>query len=142
MTFLFTDIERSARHWDQSAEPIRQGLGMHGRLLYQVSQDYGGWEFKHTGDGVIAASTPQAIVEAATAAQRDLTLPPRLGVSTGEVAARDDDYFSPAFNHEDWAISAGHGGQIFVTNATLSIAGPLSWLRWTVRAGIPDLRFC
>ncbi len=50
--------------------------------------------FKHTGDGVCAAfESPRAAVDAAVDAQRELELPVRMGIATGEAELRDGDYF-------------------------------------------------
>jgi class 3 adenylate cyclase len=60
---------------------------------------HGGWLFKHTGDGVCAASTSAtAAVVAAVDAQGLLGLPVRMGLATGEVEQRGEDYFGPALN--------------------------------------------
>jgi len=48
--------------------------------------------FKHTGDGVCAAfSSPTSAVDAAVTAQRQLQLPVRIGIATGEAEVREAD---------------------------------------------------
>ena len=122
VTFLFTDIVHSALKWDREPDAMRRALAEHDAILRRAIEDRDGWLFKHTGDGVIAAfATPRGAVDAAAAAQRELPLPVRMGISTGEVEFRDDDYFGPALNHAERAMAAGHGGQILVTAATAGI---------------------
>ena len=54
MTFLFTDIEGSTRHWEADPEGMRSALAAHDELLRAAIEGEGGWVFKHTGDGVSA----------------------------------------------------------------------------------------
>jgi class 3 adenylate cyclase len=90
VTFLFTDIVQSTRRWDTEPEAMRRALAEHDAVLRRAIEDRNGWLFKHTGDGVIAAfAAPRGAVDAAIAAQRELPLPVRMGISTGEVEARD-----------------------------------------------------
>ena len=122
VTFLFTDIVQSAQRWDRDPDVMGRDLAEHDAILRRVIEDLEGWLFKHTGDGIIAAfAAPRAAIEAAVAAQDELALPVRMGISTGEVEARDGDYFGPALNHAERAMAAGHGGQILVTAATAGI---------------------
>src|SRR5215470_9887002 len=57
LTFLFTDIEGSVRLWDQHPQAMSATLARHDALLRDVIEAYGGYIFKHTGDGVLAAFT-------------------------------------------------------------------------------------
>ena len=83
---------------------------------------YGGFLFKHTGDGVCAAfSSPRSAVEAAVAAQRRLQLPVRMGIATGEAELRDGDYFGTVVNRAARVMAAGHGGQILVAESTAGL---------------------
>ena len=88
VTFLFTDVEGSTRRWEADAEAMRAALAAHDELLRSAIAGHGGWLFKHTGDGVCAAfASPRSAVDAAVAAQRELQLPVRMGLATGEAAA-------------------------------------------------------
>jgi predicted ATPase len=83
-----------------------------------VIQAHGGWLFKHTGDGVCAAfSSPRAAVDAAVAAQRELELPVRIGIATGEAELRGADYFGVVLNRAARVMAAGHGGQILLAES-------------------------
>ena len=96
VTFLFTDIEGSTRRWEAEPEAMRAALAAHDDVLRAAIEAHGGWLFKHTGDGVCAAfASARAAVEAAVQAQRQLALPVRMGVATGEAEERDGDYFGP-----------------------------------------------
>ena len=82
-------------------------------MLLQAIDADGGWLFKHTGDGVCAAfASPRSAVDAAVAAQRELELPVRMGIATGEAEPRDGDYFGAVLNRAARVMAAGHGGQI------------------------------
>ncbi|MFY9916815.1 MAG: adenylate/guanylate cyclase domain-containing protein, partial [Mycobacterium sp.] len=99
VTFLFTDIEGSTRRWESDADAMRGALGAHDEVLRSAIASHGGWLFKHTGDGVIAAfASPKAAVDAAISAQRQLELPVRMGIATGEAALQDGDYFGAVLN--------------------------------------------
>src|SRR5205085_9632324 len=122
VTFLITDIEGSTRRWDEQPEAMRAALAEHDAALRAAIEANGGWLFKHTGDGVIAAfATGRPAIDAAIAAQRRLELPARMGISTGEVEFRDEDYFGLALNRAARMMAAGHGGQVLVAASTAAI---------------------
>src|SRR5262245_49919832 len=98
---------------------MRGDLVAHDEVLVSAVTSRGGWVFKHTGDGVCAAfDSARAAVDAAIDAQRRLSLPVRMGLVTGEVRLRGDDYFGPALNRAARVMAAGHGGQILVSDTT------------------------
>lgn len=122
VTFLITDIEQSTRRWEEDPGAMRMALAEHDATLRRAIEDHGGWLFKHTGDGVLAAfALARPAVEAAIAAQRKLELPVRMGICTGEVESRGDDYFGPALNRAARTMAAAHGGQIIVAASTAAI---------------------
>lgn len=84
-TFLFTDIEGSTRRWESDAASMRAALAVHDEVLRRAIEAHGGQVFKHTGDGVCAVfASPPAAADAAVSAQRELGLPVRMGLATGE----------------------------------------------------------
>ena len=122
VTFLFTDVEGSTRRWEADAEAMRVALSAHDAALRRAIETHGGWLFKHTGDGVLAAfASPKSAVDAAVAAQRGLELPVRMGVATGEAELREGDYFGAVLNRAARVMAAGHGGQILLADSTAGV---------------------
>ena len=122
VTFLFTDIEGSTRRWEANADAMRVALAAHDEVLRTAIEGHGGSLFKHTGDGVCAAfASPKSAVDAAVAAQRELELPVRMGIATGEAELRDGDYFGTVLNRAARVMTAGHGGQILLVESTASL---------------------
>jgi WD40 repeat protein/class 3 adenylate cyclase len=124
ITFLFTDIEGSTRFWEAQPEAMEPALARHDALLREIIESHGGCIFKTIGDAFCAAfdRAPDAL-EAAHAAQRALhdqvpQLRVRMAVHMGLAQRRDDDYFGPALNHAARLLSAGHGGQVLLSQAT------------------------
>ncbi|OBK74704.1 adenylate/guanylate cyclase domain-containing protein [Mycobacterium sp. 1274761.0] len=115
VTFLFTDIEGSTRRWEADPNTMRGALVAHDTLLNDAVLARGGYLFKHTGDGICAAfASPRSAVDAAVSAQRELKLPVRMGIATGEAERRGDDYFGAVLNRAARVMAAGHGGQILL----------------------------
>jgi predicted ATPase len=122
VTFLFTDVEGSTRRWEADAEGMRVALAAHDEVLRKAVGAHGGWLFKHTGDGVCAVfASPHSAVDAAVAAQRELELPVRMGIATGEAELRDGDYFGAVLNRAARVMAAGHGGQILLAESTAGL---------------------
>src|ERR1700741_3826081 len=129
VTFLFTDIEGSTRRWEANADAMRVALAAHDEVLRTAIGGHGGSLFKHTGDGVCAAfASPRSAVDAAVAAQRELELPVRMGIATGEAELRDGDYFGAVLNRAARVMAAGHGGQILVAESTAGLLGGVDLL--------------
>nr|WP_232425763.1 adenylate/guanylate cyclase domain-containing protein [Mycobacterium sp. JS623] len=119
VTFLFTDIEGSTRRWEADAAAMRVALLAHDDVLHTAIEAHDGFLFSHTGDGVVAAfASPKAAVDAAIDAQRELELPVRMGIATGEAELRDGDYFGTVLNRAARVMAAGHGGQVLVADST------------------------
>ena len=122
VTFLFTDVEGSTRRWEADADGMRVALAAHDKVLRAAIEAHGGWLFKHTGDGVCAAfASPSSAVDAAVAAQRELELPVRMGIATGEAELREADYFGAVLNRAARVMAAWHGGQILLVESTASL---------------------
>ena len=129
VTFLLTDIEASTRLWESDPEAMRTALASHDDVLRAAIESHGGWLFKHTGDGAYAVFTsPRAAIDTAIDAQRLLDLPVRMGVATGEVELRGDDYYGPTLNRAARITAAGHGGQILVAASTVGLIEGLDLL--------------
>jgi predicted ATPase len=122
VTFLITDVEGSTRRWETDADGMQLALAAHDEVLRGAVEAHGGWLFKHTGDGVCAAfASPTSAVDAAVAAQRELELPVRMGIATGEAQLRGADYFGVVLNRAERVMAAGHGGQILLVGATAGL---------------------
>ena len=122
VTFLFTDVEGSTRRWESDAQAMRAALVVHDEVLRSAIEAYGGFLFKHTGDGVCAAfASPRSAVDAAVAAQRALELPVRMGIATGEAELRGADYFGAVLNRAARVMAAGHGGQVLLAESTAGL---------------------
>ena len=128
LTFLFTDVEGSTRLWEANPETMRSALERHDAIIRSAIADSGGEVVKTTGDGLMAVfAIPVGAVTAAVAAQRGLfaetwphgcAIRVRMGIHTGEVESRGGDFFGPAVNRTARIMSAGHGGQVLLSEAT------------------------
>jgi predicted ATPase/class 3 adenylate cyclase len=122
VTFLFTDVEGSTRRWEADAQAMRAALVVHDKVLRTAIEAYDGFLFSHTGDGFVAAfASPTSAVNAAIDAQRELQLPVRMGLATGEAELRDGDYFGAVLNRAARVMAAGHGGQILLAESTAGL---------------------
>jgi predicted ATPase/class 3 adenylate cyclase len=122
VTFLFTDVEGSTRRWENDADGMRKALAAHDKVLRTAIEAYDGFLFSHTGDGFVAAfASPMSAVNAAIDAQRELQLPVRMGLATGEAELRDGDYFGTVLNRAARVMAAGHGGQILLAESTAGL---------------------
>ena len=125
VTFLFTDIEGSTRRWESDADAMRSALVAHDKVLRTAIEAYDGFLFSHTGDGVMAAfASPMSAVNAAIDAQRELQLPVRMGIATGEAELREGDYFGTVLNRAARVMAAGHGGQVLLDGTARLIRRP------------------
>ena len=98
-TFLFTDVEGSTRRWEADPAAMNVGLAAHDKTLTATVQAHRGTVFKRSGDGVHAVfSSATDAVRAAVVAQRQLVLPVRMGIHSGEAVEREGDYFGTTLN--------------------------------------------
>ena len=128
ITFLFTDIEGSTQLWEQHPEAMKLALAQHDAILRQAIEAHGGHVFKTVGDAFYAAftSAPNALsaaLDAQKALQAEAQNAPaagpiiqvRMGLHSGAVEARDNDYFGPPLNRVARLMAAGHGGQVLLS---------------------------
>lgn len=126
VTFLFTDIEGSTRLWDAEPERMQQALARHDALLREGIERQGGYVFKTVGDAFCAAfPAAPAALSAALHLQRALSgeealasLRVRMALHTGAAEQREGDYFGPPLNRVSRLLSAGHGGQVLLSEVT------------------------
>lgn len=133
VTFLFTDVESSTRLLQAHPRGYAASIARHHDLLAGAVADAGGVVFETVGDAVYAAfSDPVAAVRAAVDGQRALTaeawpeigtLRVRMGLHTGPVEVRGAHYFGAPLYRCARIMSAAHGGQIVLSNATAELVG-------------------
>ena len=131
LTFLFTDVEGSTRLWEERPDAMRSALERHETIVRSAIAESDGKVVKTTGDGIMAVfASPTGAVAAALAAQRGLFsqawpegcfIRVRMGIHTGEVEERGGDFFGPAVNRTARIMSAGHGGQVLLSEATAGL---------------------
>jgi predicted ATPase/class 3 adenylate cyclase len=127
LAFLFTDIVGSTTRWEHQPQAMEHALARHDELLRQAIDAYGGHVVKTVGDAFQAVfTTASAALEAALAAQRALAneswgpiehIQVRMAIHVGIVQIRDDDYFGQPLNRVARLCTAGHGGQVLLSNA-------------------------
>ena len=134
VTFLFTDIESSTKLWEQHPEAMKAALAKHDSILKEAVESNHGYIIKTTGDGIHAVfGTALDGVNAAIEAQRQLqtseflktsevSLRVRMGLHTGEAELRDGDYYGGTLNRAARIMSAGHGGQVLISEVTAQVA--------------------
>lgn len=127
-TILFTDIVASTRSWEEDPEAMAVMVAAHDDLVGEVVAAQGGTLVKGLGDGILASFDSAGVaITAAVEIQRRLessNLEVRIGLHTGDVEVRGEDIFGPAVNRAARLMAAAHGGQVVVSSATASAAGP------------------
>ncbi len=127
ITFLFTDIEGSTQLWEKYPEAMKDALAKHDSLLRSIFESHNGHVFKTIGDAFcVAFASPSDALVASLEAQRALQteswgktpIKVRMALHTGEAEARDNDYFGTTVNRVARIMSAGHGGQILLSQDT------------------------
>lgn len=131
MTFLFTDVEGSTRHWALDSAAMSASLRLHDSVLRSAIEGHAGYVFTTAGDSFAAAfQDASAATSAAKAAQQALAetawpgpaLRVRMGLHVGTAEERGGDYFGPEVNTTARVEAAGHGGQVLITEAVRSAA--------------------
>jgi predicted ATPase/class 3 adenylate cyclase len=126
LTFLLTDIEGSTELWQRDEAAMSDALAAHDSVLQALVDAHGGHVIKHTGDGICAVFTSaRAAASAALEAQRQLELPVRMGLDTGDAELRAGDYYGTTLNRASRVMSAGHGGQILLSPACAALVAEL-----------------
>lgn len=137
VTFLFTDIEGSTKLWQEHPETMPGALSRHHAILKKTIAAHGGYVFQIIGDATCAAfSTATAGLDAALEAQRALVteewgeieiLRVRMSLHTGIAEVRVGEHTSGEYvsgltlSRTARLLSAGHGGQILLTLATVEL---------------------
>ena len=128
VTFLFTDIEGSTALWERDRRRWRLAVERHLALLDEAITVHRGVHFKTVGDAVRAAfHTASAALAAAVAGQQAILAEPwpeeigslrvRMALHVGTAEPVAGDYLAAALPGLLRMLSAGHGGQILVSEA-------------------------
>jgi predicted ATPase/class 3 adenylate cyclase len=122
VTFLFTDIEGSTRLLRELGERYANVLAEHNRLLREAFSRHGGLEVSTQGDSFfVAFADAGSAVAAAGDAQAALAGGPvrvRIGIHTGEAVVTDEGYVGIDVHRAARIMSAGHGGQVLLSETT------------------------
>jgi predicted ATPase/class 3 adenylate cyclase len=134
VTLLFTDIEGSTRLLQElGRERYVRALTEHRALLREAFAAHGGVEVEMQGDSFhFAFVSARDAVAAATAGQRALAqhgweaepIRVRMGLHTGEPVQADGLYAGLDVHTAARVMSAGHGGQVLVSERTADVAAP------------------
>jgi class 3 adenylate cyclase len=133
VTFLFSDIEGSTRLLEQLGDRYGEVHREHRRILREQLADAGGQEIDTQGDAFFF-SFPRAkdAVAGAVAAQRELAAADwpdgvevrvRMGLHTGEPAVGEEGYVGMDVVRAARICSAGHGGQVLLSETTRALVG-------------------
>jgi predicted ATPase/class 3 adenylate cyclase len=138
VTLLFTDIEGSTRLLQELGEETYvRALEDHRRLLREAFTAHGGVEVEMQGDSFhFAFSDPSNALLAAAQAQNELAehaweaapIRVRIGIHTGEPLVTGRLYAGLDVHRAARVMSAGHGGQVLISERTSSL----------VRSRLPD----
>jgi YVTN family beta-propeller protein len=131
ITFLFSDIEGSTRLLRQLGERYGTILADHNRILRAAFEEHLGQEIDTQGDAFfVAFRRARDAVSAAASAQRALAahewpdgaeLRVRMGMHTGEPSVTDEGYLGLGVHRAARICSAGHGGQVLLSEATAAL---------------------
>lgn len=130
-TFLFTDIEGSARLWEREPERMRAALVRHDALARAAIESHRGLVVKTLGDGVYAAfDDPLDAINSMLQLQHSLAEPDataglalevRCGVHLGSNERRDGDFFGATVNRAARIMSVAHGGQMLLSQPVAAL---------------------
>jgi predicted ATPase/class 3 adenylate cyclase len=127
VTFLFTDIEGSTRLLRELGERYADVLAEHNRIVREAFCRHDGLEVGWWGDSFFVAFVDAgSAVAAAGDVQAALAGGPvqvRIGIHTGEAVVTDEGYVGLDVNRAARIMSAGHGGQVLVSETTRQLLG-------------------
>ena len=131
VTLLLTDIEDSARAWQERAEQTAEAVETIERLTAETVEANGGLVVKSRGEGDSAfcvftsASLAVAAAVALQLALRSVPLKVRMGLHTGDATLRDGDYYGLTPTKCARVRSVAAGGQILCSQATTAVVTDL-----------------
>lgn len=130
VTFLLTDVESSARLWEEQPDAMARAIERHETLAAEIIARWRGVLLKRRGEGDSLFAVFEHARDA-VAAVCDLQLaferepwPPgtplrvRMALHMGWAQERDSDYFGPVVNRCGRLRAIAHGGQALISAAT------------------------
>jgi class 3 adenylate cyclase len=133
VTFVFTDIEGSTRLLQELGDDYGEVVAAHRRIMRERFADQGGTEMDTQGDAFFFSfARAREAAEAAVSAQRalrdhawpgDAEVRVRMGLHTGEPSVGDEGYIGLDVVRAARICSAGHGGQILISETTRALLG-------------------
>lgn len=134
VTFLLTDVEGSTAAWERDPDAMRVAMAELDRMVTEIVTHHAGAVVKPRGEGdshfCVFATATDAVAAGVTLLRRvpDVGLSVRAAVHTGETDLRDGDYYGRTVNRAARLRSAGHGGQLLVSEVSAAL----------VREGLAD----
>jgi predicted ATPase/class 3 adenylate cyclase len=127
VTLLFTDVEGSTRLLHELGDRYADVLAEHRRLLRRAFVRHGGVEVDTQGDAFFVAFERAAdAVAAAAECNSGLAGGPirvRIGIHTGEPLVTEEGYVGVDVHRAARIMSAGHGGQVLLSEKTRALIG-------------------
>ena len=133
VTFLFTDIEGSTRLLQELGDDYATVVADHRRILREAFGGAGGREVDTQGDAFFYSflRAREAVTAAVDGQQalaahewpRGAQVRVRMGLHTGEPAVGDEGYIGLDVVRAARICSAGHGGQVLLSDATRALVG-------------------
>jgi class 3 adenylate cyclase len=133
VTFLFTDIEGSTRLLQELGDRYATVVADHRRILREAFGSTDGREVDTQGDAFFYSfQRAKDAVAAAVAGQRALAghewpdgaeVKVRMGLHTGEPAVGEEGYIGLDVVRAARICSAGHGGQVLLSETTRALVG-------------------
>ena len=133
VTFLFTDIEGSTKLLKELGDAYGSVVTDHRRILREAFAASNGREVDTQGDAFFYSfARARDAVAAAVAGQRALAehewpgganVRVRMGLHTGEPAVGDEGYVGMDVVRAARICSAGHGGQVLLSDTTRALVG-------------------
>lgn len=131
ITFLFSDIEGSAKRWDRNPDAMAVALERHNYLLRSAIEAHAGYVFKTIGDAFCAVfATASDATSAALRGQRAIAaedfsavdgLRVRMALHAGYAQERDGDYHGPTLNRVARLAAIAYGGQTLISGSAAEL---------------------
>ena len=133
VTLVFTDIEGSTQLLERLGDAYATLIADHHRIVDDAATRHGGTRVDAAGDGLfISFPTARGALSAVVEAQRELAahawpdgaeVRVRMGIHTGEPLSAGSGYVGIDVHRAARICSAGHGGQILVSQPARSLLG-------------------